>query len=802
MRYLNVPVTLGKDENGEPITRIQQEKIYKINELSYLGKMLSCKDSKKWIPSKDPDKKHGTSITYLEIPCAFDIETTNVQEEGRDYFYDEDVYQTLKSIKIRYSDKIKADIADFEQIRKKHFGQLKLSKSSGTPVDILYQELSEERPDLYPIDIINPSDQLLQIIKVFDDNKPVKDKERPYAYMYQWQFCFDDEVVFGRTWEEFTTLLSSLEKNLNLSLKHRLVIWVHNLSFEWAFMRNFLEYEDGFFLEERKPVKIITKSGIEFRCSYILSNMSLSKFCENESGVIHYKLEGEKYNYDTIRTPITPLSEYEEGYCYNDVRGLCECIKSRLKSDTLATIPLTSTGYVRRDLRVNVTKNKKNRVNFLNSKLDEVLYTECRNAFRGGDTHANSKRADQINTNVWSYDLKSSYPAQILEFDGYPFSAFAKMDVSTYLNRDNSDCALILKIAFKNIKYDTKGINFCGMPYIALSKCTYFSKKRVIDNGRILFAEFIELTVTNIDLDIIKGEYVWDDFKIGKIWASKCSKLPKEIRDTTMDYFRAKTLLDGDPSMVYEYMKSKNRLNSIFGCMVMKIDQSSITWDPVKKKYVDNTPPLSEALEKFYSSRNNFLQYQQGLFITAAARKRLRDMLWKVGPDVIYCDTDSIKGVGDHFKDFEEKNKELKKLAEECGAYAPDKDGNMYYLGVWENETEHGLYDEFKTLGAKKYVYRQGDKIKSTIAGVSKKAGAEYFKKHGVDGLTKGAVIENSGHLTAFYNDDDIHQITVDHYTFTTSSNVALVNNTYKIGITEDYVDLLLKGIENSIDML
>ena len=133
--------------------------------------------------------------------------------------------------------------------------------------------------------------------------------------MYQWQFCLDDEVCFGRTWEEFVTLISCLEKNLNLSLKNRLVIWVHNLGFEWQFMRNFLEYEEGFFLEERKPAKIITKGGIEFRCSYVLSNMSLSKFCENEKGVIHYKLEGEQYNYSLLRTPFTPLSEYEEGYC-------------------------------------------------------------------------------------------------------------------------------------------------------------------------------------------------------------------------------------------------------------------------------------------------------------------------------------------------------------------------------------------------------------------------------------------------------------------------------------------------------
>lgn len=789
MRLLNIPIKTGYDNEGKPIIEQAQEKIFEINELSYLGKLLQCKDSKK------------RGINYLEIPCSFDIETTNVTRpiDEQEVFYELEIYNYISSLIIRYDEDIIGDIADFEQIRRKYFGKLKLYKNRGTRIDILYEDLKAQRPDLFSEDITAKSDQLLKIIEVFDNNIPPKDSFRPFAFMYHWQFCFEDEVVFGRTWEEFTTLLKALEKNLNLSYKNRLVIWVHNLGFEWQFMRNFLEFEEGFFLEERSPAKIMTKGGIEFRCSYILSNMSLSKFCQNEEGVTHYKLDGNEFNYDTFRLPTTPLSEYEQGYCYNDVRGLCECIKSRLKHDTLATIPMTSTGYVRRELRCNVRKNKKNRQYFVNSAMDSHLYTLCRESFRGGDTHANAERADQVNIDGWGEDIKSSYPAQMVIEAGYPFSAWAKMDVPYYLNNDMSHYALLIKVAFFNIRYDHRGKYYCGMPYIALAKCNKFSARKVIDNGRVIYAEFLEMTVTNIDLDIIMKEYVFDDIRIGEIWASRTAHLSKEIRDTVMDYFRKKTLLDGDPEHRYEYAKAKALLNAIFGCMVMKIDQTCIRWDPVKKIYVDDTPDLEEALKKFYKSRNNFLRYDQGLFITAFARKQLREMLWKVGKDCIYCDTDSIKGVGDHLKDFEEMNKIRIQKAIDCGAYAEDKKGNPYYLGVWEYE---GAYEEFKTLGAKKYVYKQDGKIKSTIAGVSKKAGAEYFTIHGVDGLKRDAVITESGHLTAYYNDDEIHKLTIDHITFTTSSNVALVNNTYKIGVTEEYSDLLLKGIENIVDML
>jgi hypothetical protein len=55
--------------------------------------------------------------------------------------------------------------------------------------------------------------------------------------------------------------------------------------------------------------------------------------------------------------------------------------------------------------------------------------------------------------------------------------------------------------------------------------------------------------------------------------------------------------------------------------------------------------------------------------------------------------------------------------------------------------------------------------------------------------------------LTAYYNDEDIHQITVKGCTMTTASNVALINNSYKIGVTEEYSDLLLKGLEKILDI-
>lgn len=676
--------------NVETINGIRRETVYERRELSLLGKMLDCKES---------TKRH---IKYLEIPCAFDIETTNIYQRD------------------------------------------------------------------------------------FDGN--ICPEPRPFAFMYHWQFCVDDQVCFGRTWNEFIKLLEELRRRMDLDNKRRLVIWVHNLAFEFQFFRRFVNVIDGFYKDPREPLKVVIDGGIEFRDSYALSNMTLQKFCENEPGVIHYKLSGDEYDYNKIRTAVTPMTDYELAYCYNDVRGLCECIAARMKSDTLAGMPMTSTGYVRRDARASMKKNQKNRKLFLSTQLSPELYTFCREAFRGGDTHANISYADQVLKDVSSYDIQSSYPACMM-MDLYPQSAFFPVTARTFFNKDLSSYAQLIHIRWKNIRYVGK----CGIPYIALAKCRAITSDRVIDNGRVLYAGYVDLLITDIDYNIIINEYEFDDLAVNEVYAARYAPLAPEYKAVVMEYFRSKTKLKGDPSAAYEYMKSKNKLNSLYGMMCQRIDHDITTYED--DDYKTTPVPLEESIAKYYKSYNSFLSYQHGVWVTANARKRLRDMLNVVGSDVVYCDTDSIKCINDHKKDFEKKNTEIKRAAKRAGAYAKDINGKIQYLGLWENETQDALYTEFKTLGAKKYVYIQNGKVNSTIAGVNKKVGREYFTRETINAFAIGARITDSGHLTAYYNDDAIHYITIDGCKMLTASNVALVNNSYTIGVTDEYLDLLEKAL-------
>lgn len=798
MRVINVPVV----KNG--VETIQQEKIYEIEELAYLGKLLHCKDVKK--------RELKKTINYLQIPCAFDIETTNIEDDQWSY-RDEEVYEYLKKCRLRYDDNFRRSVTDFDYIRKAYFNQIKMSKTKGSYIDVLYEELHQYRPDLFPNDIIAPQDQFFKILDVYDANRPLKKGEfRPYAFMYHWQFCFGDQVVFGRTWQDMRKLFRSLEQNLNLSFENRLVIYSHNLSFEWQFMRRFVKVVDGFFTEKYKPLKIILDCGIELRCSQMLSNMRLEKFCENEKDVIHYKLKGEEYDYSIIRTPSYTMSEYEEGYCYNDVRGLSECIASRLNEFDIAHIPLTSTGYVRLDARKAMATNKRNRQLFRDLALDLDLYRLCRKAFRGGDTHANNKKVNRVIYNVQSFDITSSYPTSMV-IDKYPMTAFSKITLETFYNLDFNEEAVLMEIMLTNVRY--KGN--CFIPYIPVSKCTQLSDKRIEDNGRVMKAEYLSIVCTEIDYQIIMDEYDFDDigYNTKNMYAAKKGYLPAELREVVMKYYRLKTQLKGVKGKEYEYNRAKERLNALYGMLVMRIDQSSVKYED--GKYVDSfddlTPEQIDAetkklLEKYYNSRNNFLSYQWGVWVTCNSRLRLRKMLRVVGKDVCYVDTDSIKCVNDHRKDFDKINEEIKKQAIEAGAYATNKDGKTYYLGTWDFE---GTYTRFKTLGSKKYLVEYwgenedtGEpelKIASTIAGVNKKVGAAYFKKHGFSHFTIGEEIPKSGHLVAFYNDDDIHEVIIDGEHIETASNLAIINDEYTLGVS-DSLEYLLAHFEQNIEDL
>ena len=72
-----------------------------------------------------------------------------------------------------------------------------------------------------------------------------------HSFMYSWAFQIEDYTFLGREWEEYTAFLERLHKALKyiqddngLEAEPKLVIWVHNLAYEFAFLSGIYPFED------------------------------------------------------------------------------------------------------------------------------------------------------------------------------------------------------------------------------------------------------------------------------------------------------------------------------------------------------------------------------------------------------------------------------------------------------------------------------------------------------------------------------------------------------------------------------
>lgn len=660
--------------------------------------------------------------------------------------------------------------------------------------DFPYYRIKKSNP------LIQPTKCYIEHLMTFDiETSTIEKTDGSFeGYMYHWQVCIDGFVCFGRTWKEFLTFLRKMNRALkNYNEQHKLICYIHNFSYEFQFLYSWIKLTNVFAIDKRKPLKAISKDfNIEFRCSYLLSNMNLKKFIENTPNAHYFKGSGD-LDYKKVFTPKSILTMSELGYCYNDVMGLYEAIIYLLREDTLTTIPLTSTGYVRRECRNNMRKNKKNRKQFLDLKLDDKLYQLCKDSFRGGNTASNRYKTNFINYDVSSYDMSSAYPYAMIS-GLYPITPFQEETITSLdmLDDYNNRYCTLAYYSFENVKLK-KGIPF---PYIPYSKCiefiapsydTQFKGKEYCYNGRLLEADFIKIAMTNYDYQIFINQYDYDDenVRVEDFYYSHKGFLPKELINTVLEFFTLKSQLKGIDGKEYEYMKSKNKLNSLYGMIVTDIIRQENLFNNQWEKGENST------LEEYYSKRNNFLTYQWGLFVTAICRTNLQKAIDQIGLDCVYIDTDSLKYCGSHDEVFEHINQEMIDWCIQNDIINYVEVGNhKYFLGLFDKEKG---YNEFVTLGAKKYAFNQNGKIGITVAGLNKKSGAKELElKGGLSNFKIGTEFFDSGRKTVYYNDDKKHILIVQGCKIENASNIALVDTTYTLGMT-DVMLSILNGLES-----
>ena len=545
----------------------------------------------------------------------------------------------------------------------------------------------------------------------------------PLALCYIWQFSYNDTVYYGRELKDFLNVLADLS-----SFGFHVCVFVHNLSYEFAFLDSILTWKTVFARTAHKVMKCVSNEFplIEFRCTYMLTRLSLEKW---GSALGIEKLVG-YLDYNKIRTPLTELTPSEMAYAERDCMVVFTGIRKELETyGTPRNIPLTQTGKVRRVIKERVNADDaymKQIKKLIPNDADE--YERLRRVFSGGYTHASRFYSGEVIESdihglIHHKDIASSYPAVMCGYK-MPYSEWGYIgrdlpDVKDFENR-----AYIMSLTFINICCVTFNT------YIQASKV--HGHNITYDNGRVMSADEITLLVTEYDYMIICNTYEWSEMVVNTVWSARKQYLPAIFISYVLELYHNKTALKGIAEKEELYKKSKEFINALFGMSVTSIYQADVEYDENTGDW--NTGDVTremvnEHLNKlrYWRDKRYFCSYSVGVYITSIARFRLWQLINYTDRDLLYTDTDSIFYLGDYdFSWFD--NDITERLRDMCKTRGLDfnktrpldKHGTPHPLGVLTDEEDATA---FITLGAKKYLERHADgKLYLTVSGINKDA--------------------------------------------------------------------------------
>lgn len=550
------------------------------------------------------------------------------------------------------------------------------------------------------------------------------------SFMYIWQFSVNNVVYYGRTWNEFIQFL----KLLNTNVPERKIVYIHNLAFEFTYLKDIIHLTDVFARKPLHPIRCRNEDyNIEFRCSYMLTNCSLEKVSEN------YHLDISKksgdLDYIKIRHSLTKLTKRELDYCKYDCLVIYNLLlKMKDEYKKMSKIPLTSTGRVRKRFKDTIKNdiNYKTKVREAYNKNPEV-YNMLLKALQGGYTHANSLYTEKIIKSVTSWDINSSYP-YVMTTCKVPTTKFLDCNIKDPYHL-NEKFAYLIDVTFYDVVSKYKNT------IISAHKCSeidgYISgnkkKHPLIDNGRVVKAGKVRMTLTDLDYNLIIKAYDIKKIEINKAKYANYDYLPIQFVNFVLELYLEKTKLKNIEGKENEYLLYKQLLNSMFGmCLTNTIREEVVFDDEWKKPKPLTNQEIIDKLEK--ESKHPFLSMSWGVWIVAHARKNLINLMLQYDKYDIYNDTDSLKlKCGYDMKYINEYNINVdKKIKEVCknrglnyNSFNPeDKDCKKHLLGALECD---GNYEKFVTLGAKKYcvqkINKEGKRVtEMTVAGLPKKA--------------------------------------------------------------------------------
>lgn len=642
----------------------------------------------------------------------------------------------------------------------------------------------------------------------FDRKKPTSyytDLEH-YSLCYLWNLCIDGYLFSGRTLQDFLDFLNAFDE----LLIGKFYIYIHNASYEFQFLRNILTGVDVFAREKRKPLKFTWKH-FEFRCSYMLTRLSLDTWAREKNLQVK-KLSG-MYDYSKLRTPTSNLSMLERDYGYNDVLvGVCGLQEYLDRYKHVKDIPLTQTSCIRKE----VNKVMREDYNFRRKAVGVTdisfeTYKFLVQCFMGGYTHANIIFANRVINGLWDFDISSSYPWAMLS-EKYPITPFVKVEkYERYMYNTDKYC-YAMRVEFIDI--DSLYFN----TYIPISKCEEFDGV-LLDNGRIISAKRIVICILDVDYEIIKKAYNIKSTRVIDFYFAIKDYLSDPFRKYLVNLFKIKTTLKGNPEKFTLMFKSKEEINGCYGMAVTRdiTDEITYVYDEWGKDLLTKEKYYEKRDKKMRNVSRINLAYAQGIYVPAYGRSNLWYMVHLFDDEIAYMDTDSIKTKMDDniIISIDKYNDNVhsiqKMLANDLGLTYDDfnpKDfkGESHSIGTYERDDD---ILKFKTLGAKRYIcqyrYDRGiDYLKMTVSGVRKKA---VYQLNSIEDFCDDLVfdVDNAEKLMLIYVDDQKPIVwnkgKYDEWHCTDSYGISSYNIPYKMGVSFDYLSLIAKANDNKTEI-
>lgn len=513
----------------------------------------------------------------------------------------------------------------------------------------------------------------------------------------------------------------------------RLLCFVHNLSFEFAFCRSELKFdkdEYSFFTKEKRAAITATlENNIELRDSMALTNSSLDQLAKMYTKT--KKMKGD-LDYNIQRHTHTPRSKKEERYIDNDVLVLsefCDVYFDKM-CKPFKRPPLTNTARLLLKVTEKAEASGKYREDVVKLMPDiPTLKRWQKYLFRGGYVHGNIYYINAI-AKVYMQDITSSYPASMF-YGYYPIDKFVPAKVPDYwkygedpdiVTKHMNEHCVIYEATFYGLRAKT------DHSYESINKVIDWlpteddirNKTRGLDNGRIHRAEYVRVMGTELDYKIYQMLYEWDGIEIHSFEIATRGQLPDYLLEClAADYKHKNELKVRGLSHTTDYALAKVDVNTYFGMLCKSIFDVNITYDYDKGEWIDKEASTEEITKDI---NKRWLAYQWGIYVCAHSRYRLISTLCaveKAGGRVIYYDTDSLKyipsGDGATEQVFIDDNNRIRELRKTIPLLQDKAFGGKMGKGLGEWDTEildfekKPLLCPFKTLGSKRYLYHQSD---------------------------------------------------------------------------------------------